>query len=93
MEWRCGAGSFFLKGVFESEDEVWKWLGWLTGLCTLYMKGESGVDWIAGKLEEGLDFRLSGGVGGAEIGGMETAVIWLQSEKKRIFHSTLCFFH
>ena len=60
---------------------------------SVYMKEESGVDWIAGKLEEGLDFRLSGGVGGAEIGGMETAVIWLQSEKKRIFHSTLCFFH
>ena len=27
--------------------------------CSVYMKEESGADWIAGKLEEGLDFRVS----------------------------------
>ena len=27
--------------------------------CSVYMKEESGVDWVAGKLEEGLDFRVS----------------------------------
>ena len=29
--------------------------------CSVYMKEESGVDWVAGKLEEGLDFRVSEG--------------------------------
>ena len=32
MEWREARADG--EGVFESEDEVWKWLGWLTVLCT-----------------------------------------------------------
>ena len=46
--------------------------------CSVYMKEESGVDWVAGKLEEGLDFRVSEGFFGFVYSG-SFLLLWIQA--------------